>query len=139
MLRRVLLLKRHSCPVCNKDFIKAIISANLKDTYENFIENQEFKIIEFCFILDTELLPDVRYFYEICCPNCNKTYENFDILLSHITIDHDQLFCKLCLQYKRIFLYEQKLFDLTSLRIFHFQNAENRKTLYRKTYDLQYL
>lgn len=53
-------------------------------------------------------------YYTIACCKCSKTYSSLNELLEHLET-HKVLYCRHCLKYKKLFLYEQSVYSFYDL------------------------
>ncbi len=118
MLRRVLLLRKDSCPACGEECEKIVISDQGYGKFKALARKSEEGVMqEGVLAIPYELFPQIEPYYEIRCATCKKVFPSILPLLEHTKTVHKRYFCRFCLQFQRKFLSEQETFLLPELSL----------------------
>ncbi|GET90728.1 hypothetical protein, conserved [Leishmania tarentolae] len=129
---RIHSLNGGSCPVCRKEATQMpIITQQVSREEEQFSAEEMANIRRFvttnhylrCVIDSPQLAYEVAKLYEYTCPVescwCQGRQDPFlemNMLKDHLWVDHELVYCDVCLQHRPAFLCEQVAYSITALQ-----------------------
>lgn len=114
-IRRRQLYKEIDCPICKKELEHIVVDASRDIKFEELWAN---RVKSHVLPNSTITVNDARY-YEWCkslferhCPICEdgKVYSSLGLLKKHVEKTHGRMFCDLCLDHRKCFLHEQRVY-----------------------------
>ncbi|GLD97273.1 hypothetical protein PINS_up005956 [Pythium insidiosum] len=121
-LRMRQLLGTTACPFCKADLPRVICVEHEHQTFDSFQDwgdnigpTHVFDDASGMFFLKRDM-PRVRRLREPMCPRCDKKLSTVAALKTHLQDVHQQQYCGICLEHKKVFLQEQELFTKEQLK-----------------------
>eukprot|EP00747_Dinoflagellata_sp_TGD_P058331 gnl/TRDRNA2_/TRDRNA2_151074_c0_seq1.p1 gnl/TRDRNA2_/TRDRNA2_151074_c0~~gnl/TRDRNA2_/TRDRNA2_151074_c0_seq1.p1 ORF type:complete len:916 (-),score=163.06 gnl/TRDRNA2_/TRDRNA2_151074_c0_seq1:241-2988(-) len=127
------ILKDNSCPVCKEDLPEVVLAQDAEDglriasrrnagVSDGPVLQSDAKLgIVFS---TAEIKAEFEHLFEYCCwirdcPDMGKCFTTLDGLSRHLWSSHQKTFCTTCLYGRKVFLYEQLLYDPEDLDRHH--------------------
>jgi len=119
-IRRRKLYTEYDCPVCRSILDVTILTRDKQKPFEEF-DLREMKCHydgKFFFTLEDSDFEKISKLWDIKCKQCgNKHFSNIEELEKHLENKHHVQFCKLCVEYRKVFLQEQKTYNQNELNL----------------------
>jgi len=125
-LRRRILYNDRTCAFCKADLEFLVLTESSSNLFEEYTLNSLHldASLPNVYVEDPKHLEKLLKFWELKCPSCKAKASSFVELQKHLGDVHQLSFCEVCLEDRKVFLQEQKLFSSTKDLKNHFANGD---------------
>jgi len=112
-------MKDKQCCVCKTES-EHLIFSHLKPNTDGFASydlksltyDQEWKF----YVTQPPMMHHIKSLFDVHCKKCAQSFKNVHQLKGHMKHHHNLLYCDLCLEHRKVFLKDQKLYTRTQLK-----------------------
>lgn len=112
-------MKDRRCCVCKTESEHVLFTDRLPeeggfDAYDkdNLFYDEEWKV----YVTKQSMLKHVKSLFNVFCKKCRASFKHMGQLKRHVSQKHNLFFCDLCLENRKVFLNEQKLYTKQELK-----------------------
>jgi len=116
-LRMRALYKRNECPLCKVAQPMVLFTSDADTPFETLLKRKWPMYGPLQILCETELVRDaIRALLQYRCTACNHVSHDQNAALRHVRTEHPQLqFCQVCMDHRKIFFHEHKLYTKAEL------------------------